>query len=291
MKHYGKFDWIFQLVIIIPLLFVVAACVYPILYVFSSSISDARRLAFETLWFFPKGFSLQGYREIFNNPSIWIAYGNTLFYTLFGTLINVVLTTMLAYVLSRKDFPARNVLMFIVTFTMLFSGGLIPVFILVTKIGLYNTRWAMLLPGAIAVWNTIIARTFFAGLPESLAESAKLDGANDITILFRIIIPMSTAIIAVLIIFYAVGHWNSYLAALLYLPNSDLHPLQIFLAKLLINDESMLEAGGVEALDMTYVLDQLKYVAIMVVILPILCIYPLFQKYFVKGVMIGAIKG
>lgn len=291
MRYYGKYDWILQIFFIIPLVLVAIACLYPVLYIFSSSISEPRRLAFETLWLLPKGLSLQAYREVINNPSIWRAYGNTLYYTFFGTLVNVVLTTMLAYSLSRKDFAARNVLMFIVTFTMLFSGGLIPTFILITKLGLYNTRWAMIIPGAVAVWNTIIARTFFVGIPDALAESAKLDGANDLVILFRIIIPMSKSIIAVLIIFYAVGHWNSYLTALLYLPNSDLHPLQLFLAKLLVNDEALLEAGGEEALDLSYVLDQLKYVAIMIAVLPILFVYPLFQKYFVKGVMIGAIKG
>lgn len=291
MRHHARSEFFIQLIFIVPLTLIAIGCLYPIVYVFSKSISEARRIAFETLWLFPKGFSLVGYGEIFNQPSIWKAYGNTLFYTFFGTLINVVLTTMLAYSLSRKDFTARNVLMFLVTFTMLFSGGLIPTFILVTKLQIYNTVWAMLLPEAIAVWNTIIARTFFVGLPDMLAESAKLDGANDLVILAKIIIPMSKAIIAVLIIFYAVGHWNSYLTALLYLPDSDLHPLQLFLAKLLVNDESMLEAGGEEALDITFVTDQLKYVAIMVAIIPILCIYPIFQKYFIKGVMVGAIKG
>lgn len=291
MRHHARSEFFIQLIFIVPLTLIAIGCLYPIVYVFSKSISEARRIAFETLWLFPKGFSLVGYGEIFNQPSIWKAYGNTLFYTFFGTLINVVLTTMLAYSLSRKDFTARNVLMFLVTFTMLFSGGLIPTFILVTKLQIYNTVWAMLLPEAIAVWNTIIARTFFVGLPDMLAESAKLDGANDLVILAKIIIPMSKAIIAVLIIFYAVGHWNSYLTALLYLPDSDLHPLQLFLAKLLVNDESMLEAGGEEALDITFVTDQLKYVAIMIAIIPILCIYPIFQKYFIKGVMVGAIKG
>jgi putative aldouronate transport system permease protein len=289
--QYGKYDWISQVVIVFLLGIVVVLCLYPIAYVFSMSISDPRRIAFETLWLWPKGFSLLAYRRIIDNPSIWRAYGNTIYYTVFGTGLNVVLTTSLAYALSRKDFAARNIVMFIVTFTMLFSGGLIPLFILVTKLGIYNTRLAMILPTAVIVWNTIITRTFFVGIPDSLAESAKMDGANDLTILVRIIIPISTAIIAVLCIFYAVGHWNSFLNALLFLPDAKLQPLQLFLARLLVNDEALLEAGGEEALDMTYIQRQLKYVAIIVTILPITAIYPVFQRYFVKGVMIGAIKG
>ena len=289
--RYGKYDWFSQVIIVILLCLVVILCLYPIVYVFSMSISNPRRVAFETLWLFPKGFSLIAYRRIIDNPSIWRAYANTIFYTVVGTSLNVVLTTSLAYALSRKDFAARNYIMAMVTFTMLFSGGMIPLFVLITKLGIYNTRWAMILPPAVAVWNTIIARTFFAGIPDSMGESAKIDGANDLTILARIIIPISTPIIAVLFIFYAVGHWNSYLNALLYLPDNKLHPLQLFLAKLLVNDEALLEGGGEEALDLTYIQHQLKYVAIVVTILPIIAIYPVFQRFFVRGVMIGAIKG
>ena len=288
---YCKFDWIFQTVVIIVLILVALLCVYPILYVFSMSISDAKRITFETLWILPKGLSLKAYGYIFDNPELWTSYGNTLFYVVFGTILNVVLTVFLAYALSRKDFVARNVLMFFVTFTMLFSGGLIPLFVLITKIGIYNTRWAMLLPTAVIVWNTVIARTFFSELPFSLVESAKLDGANDLVILFRIVIPVSNAIIAVLFIFYAVGHWNSYLNALLYLPDKKLQPLQLFLAKVLVNNDVALAAEGSASTDMTYIQSQLKYAAIMVAILPILSIYPMFQKHFVKGVMIGSIKG
>jgi putative aldouronate transport system permease protein len=290
--RYGKYDWISQVLIIALLCLVVVLCLYPLLYVFSMSISNPRRIAFETLWLLPKGFSLASYgRMITENPSIWRAYSNTILYTVAGTGLNVALTTCLAYALARKDFAARNIVMAMVTFTMLFSGGLIPLFVLVIKLGIYNTRWAMILPTGVAVWNTIIARTFFVGIPDSLGESAKIDGANDITILVRIIIPISAPIIAVLAIFYAVGHWNSYLSGLLYLPDGRLHPLQLFLARLLVNDEAMLQAGGEEALDMTYIQQQLKYVAIMITVLPIVAIYPLFQRFFVRGVMIGAIKG
>jgi len=290
--NYGKSEIGIQTFIVVALVFVGIICLYPFLYVLSMSISNPMRIAKETLWLLPKGFSTLAYQKVFESPQVWRSYYNTLWYALIGTTINVALTVTLAYPLSRRDFRMRNFLMFLVTFTMLFSGGLIPRYIVVNKIGIYNTRWALILPTAIAAWNMIIARTFFQGLPDSLAESAKLDGANDITILRRIIIPISQAIIAVLTIFYAVFHWNSFFPALIYLPDGKLHPLQLFLVKLLIqNDTANLEDSIDEAVDKLFVAQQLKYSAIIVSVLPIITIYPFLQKYFVRGVMIGAIKG
>lgn len=289
---YGKSDTVAQIIIAFVLALIGMICIYPLLYVLSMSISNPIRIAKETLWLFPKGFSVLAYRKVFENPQIWRCYYNTIWYALVGTTINVTLTVMLAYPLARSDFRARHFLMFMVTFTMLFSGGLIPLYILVNKVGIFNTRWALVLPTAIAAWNTIITRSFFQGHPDSLAESAKLDGANDMVILVRIILPISQAIIAVLTIFYAVFHWNSFFPALIYLPDSKLHPLQLFLMKLLIqNDTAMMEEGIEEALDKLFVAQQLKYAAIMITVAPIIMIYPFMQKHFVKGVMIGAIKG
>ncbi len=197
---------------------------------------------------------------------------------------------MTAYPLSRKRFWGRNFISMMIVFTTLFSGGMIPNFLLIKNLGLYNTRWAMILPGAISVFNMILARTFFTGIPESLMESASIDGAGEATILWKIVVPLSKPIVAVLTLFYAVGHWNSYFNALLYIPDIKLQPLQMYLVKLLILAQDQMAEGDGDLLQLAMEAMQTKYAAIIVVILPILCIYPFLQKYFAQGVMIGAIK-
>ena len=284
-------DKIFNVIIYTFLTLIAVICVYPLLYVLSMSISDSTQIALNPVLLLPKGFSLQAMGMLFENPSIWRSYGNTIFYTVAGTAINIALTVLLAYPLSVKTFGGRKVITAIVTFTMLFSGGMVPTYMLINSIGLYNTRWAMLLPMAVSVFNTIIARSYFASLPEALAESAKIDGANDFVILFKIILPVSKAIISTLIIYYAVEHWNSYMNALLYLPDSTKHPLQMFLVKILINNDPALLAGQEMGVDRLFLGDQLKYCCIVVATLPILCIYPFFQKHFTQGVMVGSLKG
>jgi putative aldouronate transport system permease protein len=288
----SKGERIEDIILHIIMIFVAVITLYPILFVFSSSISDPVSVMKEEVWLFPKGFSLRSYKEIFATSSVWRSYYNTLWYTIVGTSINVFMTVIAAYPLSRKTFFARNHLMFFISFTMFFSGGLIPAFILVNRLGLYNTRWAMILPGAVSAWNIIVARTFYQGIPDSLEESAKLDGANDFEILLKIMIPLSAPIVAVLTLFYAVGHWNAFFNALLYLPNPKLQPLQIYLMKILVQLSSELAdaAAGVDAASSLPPM-QLRYALIIVTVLPILCIYPFVQKYFVKGIMIGAIKG
>ena len=289
--NYGKSDFVYKFIVTFSMLIIGILCVYPIIYVFSMSISNPTLVARHTLFLWPIGFSTLAYSEVLKNPNVWTGYYNTIWYTVVGTTISVSLTIMLAYALSRKEFAAKNVIMFFIAFTMLFSGGLIPLYILVTKLGLYNSRWAIILPSAISAWNTIIAKSFFQDFPNSLWESAKLDGANDITILMKIIIPMSKAIIAVLTIFYAIGQWNSFLPALIYLTNSKLHPLQIFLMKILISNELTSDSVVEASLDKFFVRQQIKYAVIIVSVLPIMTIYPFFQKHFAKGVMLGAIKG
>lgn len=236
------------------------------------------------------GLNLGAYQKVFAEKAIWTAYGNTIFYTVFGTAINVVMTTMLAYPLSRKKFMGKNLVAMFVTFTMLFSGGMIPSFLLIKNLGLYNSRWAMLIPGAISVYNMILARTFFAGLPDSLNEAAAIDGAGDLTILLKIVIPISKPILAVLTLFYAVAHWNTYFSALLYLPDLDLQPLQMYLVRLLVQNQQLMADAGQDALELAVNAMQTKYATIIAVIVPILCVYPFLQKYFAQGVMIGAIK-
>ncbi|MCM3747867.1 carbohydrate ABC transporter permease [Paenibacillus pasadenensis] len=272
------------------MLFVIVICLYPLLYVFSMSISDPLAAAAQEVWLLPKGFSLNAYNLVFENPDIWTAYFNTLWYTVAGTAFNVLMTITLAYPLSRRSFFLRGPITFLVVFTMLFSGGLIPTFILVNNLGLYNTRWALIILGAIGVWYVIIARTYFSTIPESLIESAKLDGANDIRIFWTVILPLSKPIIAVLVLFYAVGHWNSYFSALIYLPNKDLQPLQLYLVKVLVENTGLADSV-MPSEEKSLAIMQIKYAIIIVATLPILFVYPFLQKYFVKGVMIGAIKG
>ncbi|RKN74868.1 carbohydrate ABC transporter permease [Paenibacillus ginsengarvi] len=276
--------------ICIVLTFALLITLYPFVYVLSMSISDPIQVMNNTVWLFPKGFSLDTYKKVFADGEIWVAYGNTLFYTVAGTAINVVMTFLAAYPLSRRSFSGRKPLMIGIVVTMFFSGGLIPSFILINNLGLYDTRWALLLPGAVAAFNIIIARTFFQSIPESLFESAKIDGANDIGILFRIVLPLSKAILAVLTLFYAVGHWNNYFNAMLYLTNVKLQPVSLYLMKILIQNQDPTMQDMREALDRMLFSMQLKYTMIVITTLPIVCIYPFLQKYFVRGVMIGSLK-
>jgi len=265
--------------------------VYPLLYVLFASFSEPSQLISHTglLWG-SKGFSSKGYELVFKNPMIFTGYGNTIFYVFVGTALNILLTSFAAYALSRKAFLFKKVIMLGIVFTMFFSGGLIPIYIIVKDIGLYNSRLALILPGAMSAWNMIIMRTSFMELPNSLEESAKIDGANDFTILFRIVIPLSKAVIAVMVLFYGVGHWNSWFNGMIYLKERAKYPLQLVLREILImnSTESMLSGGDNYGTSMDVIV---KYACIIVATVPILCLYPFLQKYFVKGVMIGAVKG
>lgn len=272
------------------MLIVIFITLYPFIYVFSMSVSDPMSVLKQEVWFLPKGFNLNSYKKVFENPELWMHYGNTIWYTVVGTLVNMVLTVLGAYPLSRKSMYMRKPIMFFITFTMFFSGGMIPLFIVVNKLGLYDSRWAMILPVAVSAWNLIIARTYFEGLPEGLMESAKLDGANDFQILGKIVIPLSKPILAVLSLFSAVGHWNAYFNAVLFLPSPSKQPLQIYLQKLLINMSDVVAGNSQFGLARSMDVIQLRYSTIIVVILPIVCVYPFLQKYFVQGVMVGAIK-
>jgi putative aldouronate transport system permease protein len=276
--------------IFLLMIFVICITLYPFIYVLSMSISDPQHVVTGAVWLFPKGFSLESYGRVFENEDIWIAYYNTIFYTVVGTALNIIFTILAAYPLSRKTFFARNWIMVIIVITMFFGGGLIPTFLLIKELGLYNTRWAILLPGLTTAFYIIITRSFLQSIPESLSESARIDGANDIGILWRIILPLSKPIIAVLALFYAVGHWNSYVSAMIYLSDVKLQPMSLYLMKVLVqNNDSMLE-GMADQYDRALFSVQLKYSIIIVSILPILLIYPFLQRYFVKGVMIGSLK-
>lgn len=263
---------------------------YPLVFVLSASFSDPGKVADGSIWLLPQGLTLEPYRKVFENESIWTGYANTLFYAGAGTLVNIALTVMAAYPLSRKDLPGRQIFMFLITFTMFFSGGLIPTFLLVKSLGMINTAWAMIVPGAIATYNLIVMRTFFqTSIPVELQESAWLDGCSNIRLLIGIVLPLSKPIIAVMVLFYGVGHWNAWFNALIYLKDEHLYPLQLVLREILILNQS--DDIGVGMSERVLMSESIKYSVIMVSSVPVLLIYPFIQKYFVQGVMIGSIKG
>ncbi len=269
-----------------------AACItaYPLIYVFSMSISAPEAVVANQVTLLPKGFSLKAYEIVFKNKEIWKAYYNTLWYTVVGTTISTLLTLMAAYPLSRKQFFLRKPLSLFFTLSMFFTGTLVPMYLLINKLHLYNTRWAIVLPAGAAAYYIIMARTFLSTIPDSLYESAKIDGATEVTILRKIFIPLSMPIMSVLIMYYSVHQWNSYFNAMVYLPGrKDLQPLQIYLMKVLINNESAADEA-VGAASMSMISLQLKYVVIVAALVPILIAFPFLQKYFTKGMMIGAVK-
>lgn len=290
--RYGASDKAFDITNYILLAIISFLMLYPFIYTLSMSISNPIYAVQNVIKLLPKGFSIESYKLVFRDSEVWESYYNTLWYTGVGTLINVFFTVLSAYPLSKKRFFLRNTLMIYVAITMFFSGGLIPGFILISQLGLYGTRWAIVLPGAISAWNLILARTFFEGIPESLDEAAFIDGATHTRTLISIYLPLSMPIIAVLTLFYAVGHWNSYFSALLYLPDKALHPMQLYLRKVLtLGNTDTIGSQMAIGFERSLATMQLKYTVVIVTILPIICVYPFLQKYFVKGVMIGAIKG
>ncbi|MGG1516483.1 carbohydrate ABC transporter permease [Paenibacillus oryzisoli] len=276
----------------ILLLFLGAATLYPIIHVIAASLSNADQLmSHQGPLLFPLGLQWEAYRLVLNNPNIGTGFRNTLFIVVFGTILNVFMTAMGAYVLSRKQVYWNKILMLLIVFTMYFSGGLIPTYLLVYKtLHLKNSLFALIIPGMISTWNLIIMRTSFKQIPDSLLESAKIDGANDFGLLFRIVIPLSMPILSVMILFYGVGHWNAWFNAMLYLRERQLFPLQLILREILIQNNTDSMMTGVGSLDKQSVSESIKYATIVVATFPILVIYPFLQRYFVKGVMIGALK-
>ena len=286
-------DRIFLFLVYVFMILLVIITVYPIFYTAVASLSDPRELLRHSgplLW--PLGQpTLEGYARSLSAPHIAVGYTNTLFYVLAGTSISLVLTTMGAFIVSRSHFMLRNLLMKGMLLTMFFSGGLIPLFFVIRDVGIFNTRWAFILPYAVSTYNLIIMRSFFASIPASLEESAMIDGAADWRVLIHIYLPLSTPVLAVITIYYGVGYWNSWYPALVFLRDRTLYPMQMFLRELLIlNDLGRLQDASVMG-DSAYYSELVKYCTIIISTVPILLIYPFMQRYFVKGVMIGAIKG
>lgn len=273
---------------------------YPVIYILSASISTPSYVNSGEMWLLPKGITFEGYIRVFENSKIWVGYGNTILYTVVGTLINLLVTLPAAYALSRKDFVGRGFFMGMFLVTMFFSGGLIPTYLIVKQLGLVNSMWALILPGAASVWNIIVARTFFQStIPIELQEAAHMDGCTNLRLFLKIVVPLSTPIIAVMALFYGVGHWNSYFSALVYLNDQSKYPLQMVLRQILVLQEMSTSAQGAAtsgeaAMAMNAKADMaalLKYAVIIVATLPIIAVYPFVQRYFVQGVMIGSVKG
>lgn len=286
-------DRFFLLGVYTFLLIVLMLVLYPLVYVVSSSFSSPAAVSSGRVWLWPMDFSLRGYQVALSNPQIITGYANSLYYTFFGTLISVIATVLVAYPLSRRTVYGRNAITLFITFTMIFSGGLIPTYLVVKDLGMLDTRWALIIPQAVAAWQVIIARTFFqVTIPEELAEAAALDGCSDLQFLWSVVLPLSKPILAVLVLMYAVAQWNSYFDALLYLKSDDLQPLQLVLRSILILNTTT--SGSMEAsvmIERQQMADLLKYSLIVVGSLPVLMIYPFAQRYFVRGMLIGSIKG
>ncbi|MEN6316112.1 MAG: carbohydrate ABC transporter permease [Clostridiaceae bacterium] len=285
-------DRIFDCFNTLFMILVMIVTIYPLLYVAFASLSDGVQLmAHAGALYKPLGFTLAAYKAVFSNIYILTGYRNTLFIVIAGLAVNLSLTSLGAYALSRKSLKFRKPIMLFIIFTMYFSGGLIPSYLLVKGIGLYNSLWALIIPGSINTFNLILMRTAFEAIPASLEESAKIDGAGDFTVLLRIIIPLSLPTIAVMTLYYGVGHWNAWFNAMIYLRDKVKYPLQLILREILIQNETASMMGDIDTTDQGNVAESIKFATIIVATLPILCIYPFLQKYFVKGAMIGAIKG
>ncbi len=280
---------IFDVGVYFIVILITVVCFYPMLYVLFASLSNPVKLMnHRGLLFAPLGITLDGYKTVLSSSNIYVGYANTFFYVSVGTALNLVMTVLGAYALSRPTYWGKKFVTFLIVFTMYFNGGLIPNFLLAKNLGILNTRLALLLPTAIGTWNLLIMRTAFRSIPPSLEEAAIIDGADDLHTLIHVSLPLSKATLAVMFLFYAVGHWNEWFPALIYLPRArELYPLQMFLRELLIASVTVQEVNT--ELDLSTEL--VKYSTIIISTVPILCLYPFLQKYFVKGIMLGSIKG
>lgn len=289
----SKTDRAFNIFNYVFLAIVALLVIYPLIFVLSASLSNPENVISGDMWLWPKEFTLDAYEKVFQNKDIINGFINTLKYTVFGTILNVIMTILAAYPLSRKDLKGRGFIMAFIVFTIFFSGGLIPTYLLIRDLGMLNTFWVMIIPNAVAVWNIIIMRTFFQSIPHELEESAMIDGAGNFRILWSIVLPLSFPVIAVMVLFYSVGHWNSYFQALIYLQDQEKFPLQLILRQILIQGQTddMVKGTSESFLSQQLSVEGLKYAVLIVANLPMLMLYPFLQRYFVKGVMIGSLKG
>ncbi|WP_172257559.1 carbohydrate ABC transporter permease [Saccharibacillus deserti] len=296
----SKGDKVFLICTYIYLSVALLIVLYPLIYILSASISSPQAVNSGQMWLFPKDVTWAGYELVFNNPKIWNGYLNTIIYTLVGTLLNLAVTLPAAYALSRSDFFGRGWFMAFILLTMFFSGGLVPTYLVVKNLGLIDTMGALILPAAASVWNIVVARTFFqSAIPKELQEAAHIDGCTNLKLFWRIVLPLSAPIIAVMALFYGVGHWNSYFPSLIYLNSEDKYPLQMVLRQILVLQEMSAETTGAAISgDIAQAMNSkaetaslIKYGVIVVSTLPIIAVYPFLQRYFVQGVMVGSVKG
>ncbi|MCM3783816.1 carbohydrate ABC transporter permease [Neobacillus mesonae] len=271
---------------------IIVIVLYPLLFVVSASVSDPARILNGEMWLLPKGLTFDAYANILHDERIWTGYRNTIVYAAVGTAINIVMTVLAAYPLSRHDLPGRKTLMLIITLTLFFGGGLIPTYLLVKDLGMVNTMWSLIVPGAISTYNLIVMRTYFqSSIPWEMQEAAQIDGCSNWRLLLSIILPLSKPILAVMVLFYAVGHWNSFFNALIYIRDEELYPLQLILREILMISQSDAIDSNVGLEDKILLAESIKYAIIIVSSLPVWVMYPFVQRHFVKGVMIGSIKG
>ena len=288
-------DWAFSVIVGILIVFVLAITLYPLIYVFSMSISEPLRAARGDVILFPKGFDLTSIKKILNDRDVLTFYENTILYTVVGTAMGIIVTGLAAYPLSRKEFTYRGFFMKFVMLTMYFSGGMIPLYIIVTRfLHMYNTRWPILLLPLANAWYIIVARTFFQSLPDEIVESARIDGASEWRIFLQLILPVSKPILAVLALYYAVGQWNAYFHAMLYLSRKELQPLSLYIRRVVVQNSvtnmmGVAVAGNITAEELLSSL-QIKYSVIVVAVLPMLLFYPFLSKYLEKGLLIGSVK-
>lgn len=289
-------DRVYLAITEVILWFMLIVILVPLIYVLSSSFSSPEAVGNGRVFLWPVDFSLKGYEAVFTTPKVWLGFRNSVFYTVAGTTINIAVTMLAAYPLSRRDLKGRGFVTALFTFTMLFSGGMIPTYLLVRDLKMIDTVWAMLLPGAMSVYNVIIARTYIqSSIPFELYESASLDGCTDDRYLIRIVLPLAKPIIAVLVLWYAVGHWNQYFNAMIYLRNPNLLPIQIVLRNFLIvedmNGAAIANMTMEEYMDTLYLKNLYQYSLIVVASAPVMLLYPFIQKHFVSGIMLGSLKG
>lgn len=291
IKH-SKAENAFNVFNILLMALLIIVTLYPLLYVLFASLSDASKLMQHSgLLFKPLGFNLASYKLVIKNPLIISGYANTLFIVIVGVVISMLLTVLGAYTLSRKNLYWGKLISMIVIIPMFFSGGMIPFYLLIKNLGMINSLWSVIIPTALSTYNMMIMRTAFAGIPTALEEAAEIDGANPIIILFKILLPLTIPTIAVLTLYYAVANWNSWFNAMLFLPKKENWPLQLVLRDLLIQNQTDDMLSGVGAAEKFSVSETIKYATIIVSTVPILCLYPFLQKYFLKGVMVGSVKG
>lgn len=292
IKNNRSSDTVMEVVMYVLAVLFLIILIYPLYFIIIASFSDPTSVSNGQVWLFPKGFTLDGYRELLRHANIWIGYRNTIAYTVVGTAIGLIVNISAAYALSRKDLVGRRFLSLFFIFTMFFSGGLIPTFLTIRDFHMYNTFLVMVLPFSVIVYDVIVARTFFqTSIPADLWEAAQIDGCGNLRYFVQVVLPLSKAIIAVLGLWIAVGYWNSYFNALIYLKNPDLYPLQLILRNILITNQMQSAMGTGEAAQIALRLaSMMRYSVIIVATVPILCVYPFIQKYFNQGVMIGAVK-